>query len=72
MNRPSTAGQGKDELLSIEEAAKILHVPGHRLAQWRCKGIGPAYVKIGRDVLYRRSVLEKFILDQEVIPSNAA
>lgn len=25
------------------------------LADWRCKGIGPAYVKVGRLVRYRKS-----------------
>jgi excisionase family DNA binding protein len=45
----------EDRLLSPEEVAEMLGVPVGTLANWRYQGRGPAFVKIGRHVRYRRS-----------------
>jgi hypothetical protein len=37
-----------------------------RLARWRWKMTGPAYSKVGRQILYRRDVLEQFVADHQV------
>lgn len=57
-----------DPLLTAEEAS--LHLFGEanktaRLAKWRCRGLGPKHCKLGRDVRYRRSTLDRWIADSE-------
>lgn len=42
-----------------------------RLAQWRHRGFGPAYIKIGRKVLYCGVDLNSWIEVQRVEPSAA-
>lgn len=48
-----------------------LDVIGHRhkLAQWRHKGLGPAYYKLGRKVIYHGSDLNAWAEAQKVKPS---
>ena len=48
-----------DELFQPEQAGAYLGgVPTTTLQWWRTVGRGPAYVKIGRRVLYRKSALD--------------
>lgn len=42
-------------------AADVLGVPEHTLAQWRSKGTGPEYVKVGRHVRYRWTVVNEWL-----------
>lgn len=35
-----------------EQLAERLHSSYHTLARWRVRGTGPAYIKLGRKVLY--------------------
>lgn len=51
----------EDDLMSRPEAGKILGVKDNTLAVWAMKGTGPAPIKIGSCVRYRRSELERFI-----------
>ncbi|MHB1895425.1 MAG: helix-turn-helix transcriptional regulator [Metallibacterium sp.] len=49
-------------MLAEREVAKILALTVSTLRNWRVRGGGPAYVKIGaRAVRYRESDLEAFI-----------
>jgi predicted DNA-binding transcriptional regulator AlpA len=48
-------------LLEPEEVAAILRVKINTLAQWRVKGGGPSFLKIGRCVRYRASDLDAWI-----------
>ncbi len=57
-----------DELISSEEAARLLRQKVQTLAAWRSDKRGPEYVKIGRTVLYRRSSISTYIATQIVIP----
>jgi hypothetical protein len=59
-----------DELLSDPDAAVILHVKEKTLPQWRCRGVGPVYIKIGRRCFYRRSALYAWIAAQERDPTR--
>ena len=52
-----------EDLISRDEAGKVLGVKSNTLAVWAMKGIGPAPTKIGSCVRYRRSELERFIND---------
>lgn len=49
-------------LLTTKEAARELRLTKATLEAWRCRGGGPAFVKFGRAVRYRREDLEKFLL----------
>lgn len=51
-------------LLRPEDAARRLNVKTATLAQWRWKGRGPAFVKIGVSIRYRLSDLDTFIEDR--------
>lgn len=41
-----------------------------KLAQWRHKGIGPAYYKLGRKVVYRGADLNAWAEAQRVDPTE--
>ena len=40
------------------------------LANWRCQGRGPAYVKSGRKVLYKRTMIDHFLYNQRVLTND--
>lgn len=41
-----------------------------KLAQWRHKGVGPAYYKIGRKVIYRGTDLNDWLAARRIDPSQ--
>lgn len=47
-----------DELLSTKEFAAERRLSRSYLNQLRCRGEGPAYLKIGGKVMYRRSDID--------------
>ena len=44
--------------------AEVLGVPEHTLAQWRSRGKGPDYIKVGRHVRYRWSAVNMWLDEQ--------
>lgn len=50
-----------EELLDDSQSAKILSLAKGTLAVWRTQGKGPTYVKIGANVRYKYSELQRFI-----------
>ncbi|ALU40952.1 hypothetical protein AS188_00415 [Kocuria flava] len=54
------------QLLTPAELAKHLHSAPATLAQWRYRGKGPKFVKVGRKVLYRASDVNDWIAAQTV------
>jgi hypothetical protein len=56
------------ELIPDVGAAAALGVKRETLATWRSQGRGPAFVKIGRRVFYRRLDLHQFIAAQRREP----
>ncbi len=48
-------------LLDNEGAAEFLGVSPTTLPRWRWSGVGPAYLKVGRAIRYRRSDLEAWL-----------
>jgi hypothetical protein len=50
-----------DELLPNNEAARELRQKPNTLATWRSQKRGPAYLKIGRQVFYRRADLSAWL-----------
>jgi hypothetical protein len=59
------------ELLPDVQAAEILHLTPGTLATWRSQRRGPAFVKLGRRVFYRREDLRTFIDEQRREPAVA-
>jgi len=53
------------ELLTIDEAASYLRVPGDTLYKWRTQGSGPRAAKIGKHLRYRQAELERWVEEQE-------
>jgi hypothetical protein len=60
--RNETAPEKYDDLLSPEQAAEILNKSPSTLSRWRAEKIGPAFIKNGGTVEYRRSDLEDYRL----------
>lgn len=50
-----------DELLNEVQAADFLKMSIRTLQAWRCRGEGPAFVRAGRAIRYRRSDLIRWI-----------
>ncbi len=59
-----------EELLTVEQAARLLAVSPDRLASWRFRGVGPAFIRIESAVRYRRDDLESYLRVRRVRPSR--
>ena len=51
-------------LVTIDEVAEMLNTPLSTVRYWRQIGYGPKFARIGRRVMARRSVVEKWIDEQ--------
>ena len=58
-------------LLSADAAAASLHIDPRTLANWRTRGGGPRWARVGRKALYRRADLDAWI-DAQVYDHTAA
>jgi hypothetical protein len=58
-----------DALFDTPNAAAYLQVSTQWLELGRCKGYGPAYVKQGRLVRYRKADIIEYLRSRRVIPS---
>jgi phage terminase Nu1 subunit (DNA packaging protein) len=59
MNARTNAG---GDVLNEAQAALYLNVSPRTLQDWRCKGLGPIFCRMGaRSVRYRRADLDSFI-----------
>ena len=47
-------------LLTSKEAAVYLRISEDTLRRWRCRWLGPKYIRINGRILYRRRDLERF------------
>ena len=50
-----------DELLNEVATARFLNTAPRTLEAWRYKGTGPAFIRVGRAIRYRRSDLEAWL-----------
>jgi excisionase family DNA binding protein len=57
----TTATAPSKGALSAREAADYLGVSPKTLENWRARGEGPAYVRLGARVVYRPADLDKFL-----------
>ncbi len=63
---------GTDEILAPGDVAEEFKLPERTLAQWRYLNKGPAYLKVGRHVRYRRRDVEAWLTSHTVAPSGDA
>jgi DNA-binding transcriptional MerR regulator len=68
----ANGGDAHDELLTEIHAADLLRLSVRTLQAWRTKGLGPAFVRAGRAVRYRRRDLITWIEAHTVLPTRAA
>jgi hypothetical protein len=59
-----------DKLMDTAEAAAYLGRPVGTLRQWRHKGLGPRCFRMYGAVLYRQSVVERWLADLESADSR--
>jgi hypothetical protein len=50
--------ENQSKYLTPDMVEERFHIKKGTLANWRCQGRGPLYLKLGRKVLYRLSDLE--------------
>ena len=50
-------------LIPPPQLAGFLNISIRTLERWRVEGVGPAYVKAGRRVLYRREDVESWLAE---------
>jgi predicted DNA-binding transcriptional regulator AlpA len=60
---------GRGRALRDSEAAEMLGVSTRTLPQWRLRGQGPRFVKLGRAVRYLEADLAAYLDEQTVDPT---
>ncbi len=60
-----------DGYLNEVQAATTLARTTRTLRIWRSKGMGPAYSRVGRNVVYRSEAIREWLLSNEVQPLRA-
>ncbi len=68
-NTPKLASN--NDLLSVPRTSEFLGVAPSTLAKWRVVGNGPAFVRVGGRIMYRRTALDAFI-DARSYPHTSA
>lgn len=53
-----------DQLLTSEQVAELLQVPESTVGLWRQQGTGPAWLRIGKYVRYRREDVRVWVVAQ--------
>jgi len=71
-DHPPTDDPEDDRLLRPRDAAAMLGLAEPTLRAWRCQGRGPQYVRIGRNIFYRRRDLIAFVCARLHDPTKAS
>lgn len=58
------------ELLTTKQAAKVCKITPGTMRKWRCKGIGPDYIKVGSAVRYEQAALDRWLGEQTTTPRS--
>jgi excisionase family DNA binding protein len=56
-----------DKLLTPSEVSKILGIPELTLQNWRTRGGGPRFAKIGKHVRYRPADLNRWLDENSTV-----
>ena len=67
----TTQDLSDDALLNEDEAAALLRISVRTLQAWRLKVAGPAFVRVGRAIRYRRGDIKAWIKLNTCGESNA-
>ena len=59
-----------DEILTVEDVAKILKVPVGTIRKWRSEKTGPKGFRVGKYVRFRRSSVDLFIEEREAVAQD--
>lgn len=59
-------------LMTPSDAGAYLGLAENTLKRWRCQRVGPAYVKSGRLVYYRKDDLDAFLERNRIDPQSDA
>lgn len=51
-----------DSLMTVEELSERYGIPTSTLANWRATGKGPAFLKVGKHIRYRKEDIEAWEL----------
>jgi excisionase family DNA binding protein len=57
--------------LTEQQAAKRLGVKKGTLTNWRSRGEGPAYVKVGKFPRYTSEAIEEYLRSRTMVPKSA-
>lgn len=60
------------EIDDEQATAAYIGKPPRTLSQWRYLGKGPAYIKAGHAVRYRKADVDRWLSEQTITPSSAA
>lgn len=52
-------------LITPTALAEALGTTERTLSEWRIRGTGPAFIRLGRSVRYRPDVVDSWLLEQE-------
>ena len=55
----------ENSLLTISDLAKMLRISEKSVYSLNYRGVGPAYLRIGKSVRYRRETVSKWLQDKE-------
>lgn len=58
-------------LRTSADLAEQLDIPEATPAQWRWRGVGPRYIKVGRHVRYRQEDIDAWLVEQTVATNVA-
>lgn len=59
------------ELLDTHDLARLLKLQHQTLRKWRSQGGGPAFIRLGGRVRYRRASIERWLAEKTVQSSSA-
>ena len=61
----------EEQCKDTRESARILGVKPVTMAKWRREGRGPAYVRLGRRIVYKVSALYRHLEANTVVPGGS-
>ena len=60
------------ELLTTTQTAALLNIRPKTLEQWRWRGCGPRFIKVGKNCRYRKDDLETYLEGRTFESTTAA
>jgi hypothetical protein len=67
----SARARPPQQLASSADVAELLQVPEHTLAQWRWRGTGPAFIRVGRYVRYDLADVQRWLAQRKTTAGAA-